>query len=136
MPPHLAHQVVSFEHRVGQKKYKELCEEAKKPENLEKVVKWMVERDSINSNRGLRPNIFGWLEDQCYFPPEREKEVRQAMKHPVVEHFEWEADILVIVVSQICFHVSEWYLGYALHSMSRPTVVGEPTGPTPEGEVS
>lgn len=122
MPPHLAHRVSAFQECLGLKRYAELCEEAKKPENIEKVVKWMVEQDSINSDRGLRPNLFGWLGDQCYYPPERMKEVQQAMRYPVVEHFEWETDILIIVVSQACFHVSAWYLGYALHRMNQPTV--------------
>jgi len=134
MPPHLAHNIVHFENCIGHKKYKLLCEEAKKPENLERVVKWMVERDSLNSNRGLRPNFYGWLGDFCHFPPEREKEVKTAMKYPVVEHFEWETDILIIVVSKACFHVGEWYLGYALHCMNRSIVDAEPTCPTPEGE--
>jgi len=54
------------------------------------------------------------------------------MKYPTVEHFEWETDILVIVVSQVCFHVSEWYLGYALHCMNQDTIDAEPTCPTPD----
>lgn len=132
MPPHLAHSVVSFQNSVGDKRYRELCEEAKRPENLPRVVEWMVERDSINSNRGTWPNIFGWLGDQCHFYPDREKEVKDAMSRHVVDHFEWETDILIIVVSGVCFHVSEWYLGYALHCMNCPDDIDEPTCPEPE----
>jgi len=55
VPPHLAHHIVHFESVIGARKYRELCEKAKSSENLEKVMKWMVERDSINSNRGSGP---------------------------------------------------------------------------------
>lgn len=117
MPPHLAHSVVAFEKSVGADGYKTLCEEAKNPENLEKVVKWMVERDASNSGHGVVPNLYGWLGDQCHMEIERSEEVCNAMKNPIVEHFEWQGDILAIVVSQVGFHVHEWYLGFAYHCM-------------------